>query len=80
MAFSQDDERGHSAPDLTFLSISELPHCLLFLSACITTCDAKLTEGALQRAHDTMEPVDYMLALFAGVCIGFAGLAFVYGG
>lgn len=66
--------------NLTYLGISELLHCLLFLSACIATWNAKLTEGALKRSCDTMEPVDYMMALFAGVCIGFAGLAFVYGG
>jgi len=27
-----------------------------------------------------MKPIDYMMALFAGVCIGLAGVAFVYGG
>jgi hypothetical protein len=63
------------------LGICELPHCLIFLVARIpTSSDANQTEGASTRAYDTMEPIDYMMALFAGVCIGFAGLAFVYGG
>ena len=72
---------GDRPAELTFLSNSELPHCRIFPSAPIATSGvAKLTEGALQRACSTMEPVDYMMALFAGMCIGFAGLAFVYGG
>jgi hypothetical protein len=76
-----DQEANESALELTIPGISELRHCRIFLLVRIAiSSDVKRAEGAVTRACDTMEPVDYMMALFAGMCIGFAALAFVYGG
>jgi hypothetical protein len=76
-----DREASDSDVNSAILGISEMPHCLMFLSARIPRLsDARKPESASTRACDAMEPIDYMMALFAGVCIGFAGLAFMYAG